>query len=487
MERAGLAVFQAIQQMLPSGHLVVMCGKGNNGGDGFVVARLAKEAGYRVDCLVAAEERDLSPDAADQLTVARAQGVDPIFFADARWTRKADCMAGADLIVDALLGTGTRGMIEGPPAEAIHAINHSGVPVISVDIPSGIHCDTGEELGESVWALRTVTMGLPKPFLFQGTGLEHCGYWSVADIGFPSALLSEPHDAMLIERGWVIDLLPERLRGSHKGTNGHLLIVAGSSDMLGAATLTAKAAFRCGVGLVTVACIPEVKRAVAANVPEATFLTLPESGGTIAREAAALLLEHQARFDAAVFGPGLTHSPEVMAMLGDVWGHWTKPCVVDADALNAVSQGIPMPNAPVVMTPHAGEMSRLLKLSVAEVQADRFRAVRRAGSLYGHTIVLKGPYSIIGTAESPMIVNNTGNPGMASGGMGDVLSGVIGTLLAQELMPREAAAAGAYWHGAAGDVAAQEVGLAGFTSMDVAERLPTARMRIVEPANDCRR
>src|SRR5579862_4868637 len=215
MERAGLAVFEAVRETLPDGgSITVFCGKGNNGGDGFVVARLAKDHKFHVDVLVAAEEQDLTPEAEEQMRIARAQGIEPIFAGDGRWSRKAECLGCRDLIVDALLGTGAKSSVRGPVRDAIQAINRSGVPVVSVDVPSGIHCDTGEELDESVWALRTVTMGLPKPFLFEGIGLEHSGYWTVAEIGYPAALLKEPTHARLVDDEWVANLLPERLRSS---------------------------------------------------------------------------------------------------------------------------------------------------------------------------------------------------------------------------------------------------------------------------------
>src|SRR5579859_303896 len=196
MERAGLAVFEAVQELLPDGgRITVCCGKGNNGGDGLVVARLAKAHKYQVEVLVACEEADLRADAAEQLHTARAQGIEPIFASDPRWVKKSECVGCRDLIVDALLGTGAKSEVRGVIKTAIQAINRSGVPVVAVDVPSGILCDTGEELGESVWATRTVSMGLPKPFLFEGIGLEHSGHWTVADIGYPCSLLKEPTEA----------------------------------------------------------------------------------------------------------------------------------------------------------------------------------------------------------------------------------------------------------------------------------------------------
>jgi NAD(P)H-hydrate epimerase len=479
MERAGLAVFEVVRELLPEGgRVTVMCGKGNNGGDGLVVSRLAAEHGFHVECLVAASESELTADSRTQLAIARAQGVQPIFYDDCRWILKADCLGCRDLVVDALLGTGAKGELKGPILESIRIINRSGVPVVSVDVPSGICTDTGGDLGESVWALRTVTFGLPKPYLFQGLGLEHAGYWTVADIGYPNILLQEPTDARLVSPEWVVSLLPERLRASHKGENGHILIVAGSRRMPGAASLAAMSALRAGAGLVTVAGVESVLHAVSANVPEAILLPLAESEGVLVPEAADELLERQHSFHAALFGPGLTHQQSVREFLSRVWTQWETPSVIDADALNSVSEGVALPETECVLTPHPGEMSRLLHCSIAELQSDRFQTVHQAVQLLGKTVLLKGPYSIIGETDQPLMVNCTGNPGMASGGMGDVLGGVIATLLAQELPPYCAATCGAYWHGLAGDLCASEIATFGYTASEVANALPKARAKL---------
>lgn len=480
MERAGLAVFDAVKELLPHGGLIgVVCGKGNNGGDGFVVARLAKEIGFGVYCLVGAEEAQLTVDAVEQMRVMRMQGVDPIYSDDARWPRKLEALGCLDLIVDALLGTGAKCEVKGPIKEAIQAINRSGVPVVSVDVPSGILCDTGEELGESVWALRTVTFGHPKPFLFQGIGLEHSGYWTVSEIGYPNQLLAEPTFAKILDPQWVGNLLPERLRSSHKGDNGNVLIVAGSRSYRGAASLAAKAAVRSGAGLVTVAGIEEVCSAVAATVPEAILLPLPEHAGAISADAARFLLQRASKYHATVFGPGLTQDESILEFLDKVWQEWSHPCVIDADALNAVSLGVHLPNSEAVLTPHPGEMSRLLHTSIAEIQSDRFRSVQLAVERYGKCVLLKGPYSLVGEPGHPALVNVTGNPGMASGGMGDVLSGVVATLLAQDLPTYYAASCGTYWHGVAADHCATEIGPVGYSALQVADALPKARCRII--------
>ncbi|HEY3780144.1 MAG TPA: NAD(P)H-hydrate dehydratase [Fimbriimonadaceae bacterium] len=485
MERAGLSVFDAVKDYLaPGAKFIVLCGHGNNGGDGFVVARLGHEAGYHVCCLVAAEEADLTEAAREQLMIMRAQGAHAIFPSEPKWQIKADHLGCVDLIVDALLGTGAHGEVKGRVKDLIQASNKAGVPVVSVDVPSGIDCDTGEELGESVWAMRTVSFGLPKPFMFQGIGLEHCGYWTVADIGFPPALLMEPTEAKLIDEDWVGCLLPERLRASNKGDNGSVLIVAGSSKMPGAATLAAKSALRAGAGLVTVAAIESVCRSVAAQVPEALLFPLPDHDGVISADAARMLLDQQSRYHAAVFGPGLTHEQPICDFLERVFKDWQTACCIDADALNAVSMGVQLPKTDCVLTPHPGEMSRLLHSSIAEIQCDRFRTVNQAVEVLDKTVLLKGPYSIVGERFQPMLVNCTGNSGMASAGMGDVLSGVVVALLGQDLPAYYAASCGMYWHGAAGDICAEEIGPIGYTAIDVANALPKARARIVSRCDE---
>lgn len=480
MERAGHAVFDAVREFVPTGaRIAVFCGKGNNGGDGFVVARIARDHGYFVDCIVAAPESEFNGLALEEKEIAKSQGVCMVFSDGEKWAKKLECVAHRDLIIDALLGTGAKSEVRGPIREAIQAINRSGVPVISVDLPSGIQCDTGEELGESVWACRTVTMGQPKPCFFQGIGLEHSGYWSVADIGYPEELLDEPTESRLIDSDWVGNLLPERLRGSHKRENGALLIVAGSRRMPGAATLVASAALRSGAGLVTVAAIPSVCDCVAKHLPEVLLLPLPEKDGVIAPEAADVLLEAQGSYTGAAFGPGMTHDDSIQEFLGRVWAAWTKCSVIDADALNCVARGVPLPRTDCVLTPHPGEMGRLLKQSVAELQVDRFHTVRQAVARFRQCVLLKGPFTIVGEPEQPMLVNTTGNPGMATGGMGDTLTGIIATLLSEDLPTYYAAACGVHWHGMAADLCACEIGPIGYSPVDVSNKLPSARVRIL--------
>lgn len=454
MERAGRAVFDALLPLANGKRVVVLCGPGNNGGDGFVVARVAHEAGLPVVCCALGER--LSPDCREQRELAQAAGV---AIAD---VAALDDLGPNDLVVDSLLGTGATGEPRGPLADAIRAIASSGAPCVAVDIPSGIACDTGRAFGPFVRAAKTVTFGLPKPFLFLAEGLEASGDWSVADIGFPRDLLDEPTGVRLLDRDWVAARLPRRSRNSHKGVNGSVLIVAGSKRMTGAAVLAANGALRAGAGLVTVAGGPEVCRAIQAQLPEAMVLPLTD---------AAEVLAMQDRADALVFGPGLT-SPVARSLATRLAPHWAKPVVLDADAL-----GPEMPAwlGPMVATPHPGELGRMLGCSAGEVQADRWACARRAAERFGAAVLLKGAASVVASPSGGLWVNPTGNPGMAAGGMGDVLAGVVGTLLAKGLAPEDAPACGMFWHGAAGNVCAAEIGPSGFLASEVASALPRTR------------
>ena len=481
IERAGLAVFDSIRQMLPEGgKIIIVCGKGNNGADGLAVARHATEHNYHIDILMTATETDLSLDCKTQCKLAKAQGLSPIFVDDARWSKKIDCLGAYDLVVDAILGTGATGQLSGHINIAISSINRSGVPVISVDVPSGISTDTGSDLGESIWALRTVTFGLPKPCLFQGIGLEHAGYWTVAEIGYPSPLLQTPTDARVASQQWISDVIPERLRIVHKRDCGHVLVVAGSHSMPGAAVLACEGALRSGAGVVTVAATRATLEIIWAHLPEVIGLELPaDLDGNLADHAHDVLFRKLDRIDSAVFGPGMGQTEHVRNFLAKVWEKWEIPCCIDADALNAVANGVPLPNCEAVLTPHPGEMGRLFGRSVAEIQTDRFETVREAVEKLNRTVVLKGAHSITGSEMMPLIVNSTGNSGMATAGMGDVLSGVIGTFIAQDLTPYLAAAAAVYLHGMAADECAEKIGSIGYTAGDAASKLPVARAKLI--------
>jgi len=479
MENAGEALLRAIKGNLPSdGRLVVVCGKGNNGGDGVAAARLAHIAGFAVTCLLTSEASLCSRDMQDQVNLAASAGV-PMAVADFSQEGESDHLLQYDLIVDALLGTGAHGPVREEVRLAIQAINACRVPVISADIPSGIDCDSGEVLGSCVQATRTVTFGFPKPFLFQGQGADFVGTWEVAEIGFPKSLINEATDVGLLDSAWVAQHLPRRPKSSHKTQNGHVLILAGSVDMPGAASLAASGALHAGAGLVTVASVEDVCDAVAANVPEALLLRLPERNGSIAPEAIKTICQSSAKWTAALVGPGLRATDSVREFLENLFQVWQFPTCIDAGAFHALTTGVPMPKVPCVLTPHEGEMGKLLGTEPATVRSHRFESARTAANKFGCCTVLKGRYTLVAESGTQLYVNPTGNPGLATGGSGDVLGGVIAAYLGQQMPAWIAAACGVYLHGAAADDCQAQIGSIGYLASDVALALPQARAKLL--------
>jgi hydroxyethylthiazole kinase-like uncharacterized protein yjeF len=479
MEAAGKAVFEAVKEIPPEGPVLVACGPGNNGGDGLVVARLLKQAGFQVDVFVAASEAKLTDASKAMLDKAKFAGIDPVFYGGKMWADLEDKAAEASVIVDALLGTGQIGEPTGPVRETVIALHDSFATVVAVDVPTGIVTDTGDAPGTHVDADMTVSFELAKPCFFQGTGAEAVGDWSVVSIGYPEEAYRETTGMATLDEPTVLAILGDRPVTSHKGENGHLLIVAGSYTMRGAASLVALGALHSGCGLVTVAGVVEVCDALAAFVPEAMMVPLEDNGdGVLGPDSIELLLDLQDSVSCSVFGPGLTTHESVRLLLGGVWSQWALPSVLDADALNAISLGLELPDSPCILTPHPGEMARMLGMDSEKVQGDRFGTVGLAVEKYKRTVLLKGAYSIAGDTEGHLLVNTTGNPGMASGGMGDVLAGVIGGLLAQGIPPMQAAAVGAYLHGAAGDLCADRSGPVGYVASEVARALPAARAKL---------
>lgn len=480
MENAGKAVFETVQALNPGGPVLVACGPGNNGGDGLVVARLLKEADEEVFVYLAGSEARLSRDCRTQLDKVRAIGLEVAFHGERGWDDLQDCITRSTLVVDALLGTGQIGEPSGAIRDAVVAIDNAFAHIVSVDVPTGIVTDTGDAPGAFVEADATVSFELAKHCFFQGVGADACGNWQVVDIGIPEKAFQEPTGIGILEDFTVNASLGMRGVDSHKYENGHVLIVAGSYHMRGAALLAAQGALHIGAGIVTVAGVVEVCDAVAALLPEALLLPLEDEEGVIAPENAETILDFEDRYHAAVFGPGMSTHESARKFLQSVWEEWNQPCVIDADALNAISLGLKLPDAQCILTPHPGELARLLGRSSDKVQADRFGSTESAVEKYVCTVLLKGAYSVTGEPGSNLLVNRTGNPGMATAGMGDVLAGVVAGLLAQGLQPFQAASVGAHVHGLAGDICAEEIGSVGFLSSDVAANLPAARAKLEE-------
>ena len=477
MELAGRQVALVARQMMEglSGPIVVVCGKGNNGGDGLVAARWLRHWGYRVSAVVWASFDDLPPDAAGALHAARMAGVTILMPAQAQ-----EALQAAALIIDAVLGTGFVGSARGQAAEAIKLINAARRPVLAVDMPSGIGTNTGRVDGPAVRADVTVTFGLPKLGLFLFPGADLAGRVVVVDIGLDEkAVEAENIQVELTRAENARAWLREYGRDAHKGTRGRVFVAAGSRGMTGAGALAGEAALRVGAGLVTVAAPESSQPVIAALRPEFMTLALPGSaaGGFSAR-AAELFLQAAARADALAVGPGLGTDPEAQLFTRTVVADATAPLVLDADAIKAFA-GCPELLAdcpmPLVITPHPGEMAHLLGLSVEVVQADRFAAVRRAAEVTKAVVLLKGAYTLIAEPGGEVYINPTGSRVLGTGGSGDVLTGVIAGLLAQGLGAPEAAAAGAFLHGLAGDRIARRLGEDGVLASEIAAELPAAQ------------
>lgn len=479
MERAGVAIAKNIKEIYGRKKTVVLAGGGNNGGDGIVVGRELFNSGWSVKVLLLIKEDRLSPDCLAQLRIAKKVGV-PVEF---RTNITETDLHGA-IVVDALLGTGLNKPVEGPMAEVIGFLNKSGVPVISVDIPSGISSDTGQVMGIAVKANYTVTFGLPKRGHLLFPGAEYTGMLIIEDIGFPQELLSSDELKVEIpEVDWLKTLIPERPRYSHKGDYGHVLIVAGSRGKTGAAIMAAKACMRTGAGLVTLGAPETLMDVFQMRVTEEMTLPLPDRGdGTLSSKACAKILDFlSGKADVLCIGPGIGVSEDTERLMTEILRTLNKPLVVDADAINSISghKLLREYKAPLILTPHPGEMSRLiskagLKTDIADIERDRIEAARSFSKETGVNLVLKGVPTVIANPDGRVIINPKGNPGMATAGTGDVLTGMIGALIGQGLNPFEAATLGVYLHGLAGDIVASSKGEHSLIASDVIEAIPEA-------------
>jgi len=513
MENAGRAVFEFLAERfgpVRERAFCVVCGTGNNGGDGFVTARYLKLAGGRVSVVLVGDPSKIKGDARVHFDLMQRIGLTPVPGPPA-----------GDILVDALLGTGITGAPRAEYAEAVRWINDRHRPIISIDIPSGVDSDTGATPGEAVRATATVTFGYPKLGLFLAPGADCVGELAVRDIGFAWDVLEceTPYwwiRPVLGSGFWISDCsirnLKSRIQSSlrrpreaHKGLFGHVLVIGGSRGMSGAPTMTARAALRAGAGLVTVAAPESAQALIAAKLDEAMTLPLPEREGALCEASFEPIRAMADRCDVLCLGPGATQEPEAQSVILRVLTEIDKPTVLDADGLNALARrpdALPGREAPIVLTPHPGECGRLLGIEAGAVQADRIGAVRRAAERFGAVVVLKGARTLVcdgrrvpllsppsnggkrvvppllergGVGGSlPVAVNTTGNPGMATGGSGDSLTGILGALIGQGLDACDAACLGVYLHGRAGDLAAEERGEAALIAGDIIEALPHA-------------
>jgi NAD(P)H-hydrate epimerase len=486
MENAGRGAGRAILAAAPSlgvsrgARVAVVCGKGGNAGDGFVVARWLKGRGARPLVWLACPPGEITGDAALKLMALRRSGVRASPVQDP--ARLVDELRGVDLVIDALLGTGARGTPAGAIAGAIDAINTAGRPIVALDVPSGLPADGGPPPGPAIRAALTVTFAGLKRGLVTGPGLDFAGRLEVVDIGIPAAEVSRGVTTFLLEAGDVARHLPPRPRTAHKGTLGHLLIVAGSLGKTGAAALAAGGALRSGVGLVTVATAVSQQPVLAGLVVEAMTAALPETAAhSVAFKAMEAIVDLAASRDAVAIGPGLGLDTDTRALARELVRMLDLPLVIDADGLTALAGDLePLDVAPAArcLTPHPGEMARLLGTTVAEVERDRVGIARRLATEHRASVVLKGGGSVIAVPTGEVYISPTGNPGMASGGTGDVLTGMVGAYLARGLPPAAALQTAVYLHGRAGDLAAARLGQEALVASDVIATLPEAILEL---------
>jgi hydroxyethylthiazole kinase-like uncharacterized protein yjeF len=474
MERAGRAVGRAALEVAGGAYgrrVVILCGKGNNGGDGFVAARLIAEAGGFPVVFTLEATGSLSDDA--RANFERLRGVRVVPFTPQTLYRE---LRRADAAIDAMVGTGFRGSLEGSMAAAATALNESTVPVIATDIPSGVNAEFGTVSGVAVKARITVTMGAMKSGLVLWPGAHYSGEIVVAEIGVD--LDSSEPDLLWVTQDAVAAALPKRSRQSDKRSVGTVLVVAGSVGMAGAPALVARGALRGGAGLVTIASPEPVAVTLHQVVSEGTTIPLPYTkNGSISAEAVPMILERADKFDAIAIGPGLSTEGETFEAVHQIVSELDKPVVLDADGINAFKGdpgALASRPAPTVLTPHIRELARLLGKEADQVESDRIGAARQAARDSGATILLKGFRTLVAEPSGATYVIGTGGPALATGGSGDVLTGLISALLAS-MGPENAVAAawaGAWIHGRAGDMFSDRFGDRGLVAGDLAEALP---------------
>jgi NAD(P)H-hydrate epimerase len=476
MERAGGGLAKLVSDRAPDGPIAVVCGKGNNGGDGYVAARLLREQGRSVRLLTLVDPGELKGDALANFE--RLPGAPPDPFAP-------DGLAGAAAIVDAILGTGFSGTPREPAASAIEAINAAAarepgsvgedVEVIACDVPSGVNGSTGEVEGAAVRATATATFHASKPGLWIAPGKDHAGKVRIVDIGIPPGGSWEPSIGLI--NADVVDAIPRRGRESTKFAAGSVLVCGGSTGLTGAPSMASESAMRAGAGYVTALVPGSLNEIFELRLLEVMTVPLPDDGGSLTTEALDVVIERCQRADALVLGPGFGRQNGALELARLIARQAPVPLLLDADGLNAHAgalQTLADREAATVLTPHAGELARLLETDSGAVAAKRLESVRRAASTAGSVVLLKGDDTLVASPDGRVAVSRGGASALATAGTGDVLSGVIGAFLAKRMDAFEAACAGVLVHARSGQLAALDMGPEGVIASDVIRRLPAA-------------
>jgi len=492
MENAGLAVAGEVKRILSGAdgrHVLFLVGPGNNGGDGLVAARHLHDWGAKVTVYLLGRRGDDDPN----LKLVRERDINCVEAAkDGGFSQFNDSLASADAVIDALFGTGTARPFSGNILSVLDRVNKPKRKrpkwrIIALDLPSGLNADSGAVDPATLYADYTVTLGTPKPGLFNFPGAERVGKITVADIGMPENMAEEATSEYLTGE-LVRSFLPERPLQANKGSFGRVLVVAGSMNYIGAAYLACSGAIRVGAGLVTLAATPALQSILAAKLTEVTYLPLPESRpGVFAPEAARLITQQLESYNVLLLGCGLGQSQAAVKLVRSILlakQRMELPALVlDADALNTLA-GTPkwwqQLTTDAILTPHPGEMARLTGMAVAEIQADRLGAAKKWAAEWNKTVVLKGAYTVIASPEGRSVISPVANPGLASAGSGDVLTGAIAGLAAQGLPLFEAAAAGVYLHGEAGELVRDRLGDAGMIASDLLPELPVVIKNLKE-------
>ncbi len=467
MENAGIACVEKLKRLgLEGKRVAVFCGKGNNGGDGFVIARHLLNTGTETEIFLTCG-RDFKGDALINYNILKNMNA-PIYEISAEEDLKYKILS-FDIVVDAIFGTGISGEISGAAKNAIEGINSYAEAVLSADIPSGVNADDGSIAGVAVKADYTVTFGAYKKGMLLFTGADYCGKIEVAGISIPEYIYDDINTNIIDEKS-VSDLMPKRADNSHKGSYGKLLIIGGSAGMTGAAAMAAEAALKCGAGLVSVAVPKSLNEVLEVKLTEAMTIPAEDKNGAFTADAAEVLIQSAKNADAVVFGPGIGRGADIKIILEALLEKTDMPIIIDADGLYALAQNTELlkkHGKRLILTPHEGEFARLSGKSLQEIQKNRFELSTEFCKEFNTTLVLKGAKTIVTAPDLKQYTNIAGNNGMATAGSGDVLAGMIGAFSARVKNTDASAVLGVHFHSMAGDAAADTVGKNSLTATDI--------------------